>query len=150
MSYRSLNISSKVLTGDLLLRDLAKEKETLSKNKYIMRFNPDKYQKVVGLWLRPENMVWSAMIYDRVWETLDKNIFTICFETIEMQLAEYLNDQLSKKAEFYLGGIEVDEASYVHWYLYSNSIGPRYRLFNKTASIFWDGISEDSKDEGRV
>lgn len=150
LNHRNLNLSSKVLTGDLLLSDLAEDVEEINENQHVRHFNLDKYLKVVNLWLRPESTVWSSMIYDRLQNALNKNIFAICFETIELQLAEHLDNQLREKSEAYLGGIEVDESSYVHWHLYSNSIGPRYRIINKAASIFWDGISEESKDESSV
>lgn len=78
---------------------------------------------------------------------LNDEIFIICFETIEMQLADDLDDELWEKSKAYLGAMEVDDASYVHWFVYSNSIGARYRINNETASIFWDGTSEESKDE---
>lgn len=150
LSYRNLNLSSKILTGDLLLSNLACDVKKTSERTETREFNQDKYFQVVNLWLQPENTVWSSMIVKRLMQALKDEIFTICFETIEMQFADYLDHQLREKSEAYLGAMEVDDASYVHWFLYSNSIGPRYRVNNKTASVFWDGFSEESKDESTI
>jgi len=95
-------------------------------------------------------MLLPSMTIKRLIQALRCEIFTICFETIEMQLADYLDDQLRENSEAYLGALGVDEASYVHWYVYSNSIGPRYRINNKNASVFWDGFNEESKYEFQI
>ncbi|MBE9199629.1 MULTISPECIES: hypothetical protein [unclassified Nodularia (in: cyanobacteria)] len=150
LSYRSLNLSSKVLTGDLLLSNLAYEVEKISERKETRKFSQKKYSEIVKLWLQPENTIWSSMSINKLMQALNGEIFTICFETIEMCLADYLDDQLREISEAYIGAMEVDDASYLHWWVYSNSIGLRYRINNKTASVFWDGISEDSKDESII
>jgi len=134
-----------VLTGDLLLSSLA---EDVRGNAHY--FNADKYQKIITLWLHPENTIWARMIDDRLEPALSKTIFTICFETIDLQLAIDLSDKLHNISDVYLGALEVDEASPVHWSLYSNFIGPRYRIINRRATVFWDGFSEDSKDFGSL
>lgn len=143
LKRRTLSVSSKVLTGDLLLSSLAEYERGNARY-----FNVDKYHKVIELWLHPENTVWSQMIYDRLGSALNNIIFTICFETIDLQLATDLSDELHNTSEVYLGALEVDEASPVHWHLYSNFISPRYRIINRTATVFWDGFSEDSRDPG--
>ncbi|MBE9238124.1 hypothetical protein IQ227_19360 [Anabaena aphanizomenioides LEGE 00250] len=151
LNHRNLNLSSKILTGDLLLWNLACDVRKRSSGTETRKFNQDEYFQVVTLWLHPENTVWSRMILDRLMQALKDEIFIICFETIEMQLADYLDDRLREKSEAYLGAMEVDDASYVHWFVYSNSIGPRYRINNKTASVFWDGFPDDeSKDESTI
>ncbi|MGB5967307.1 MAG: hypothetical protein WBG70_03170 [Spirulinaceae cyanobacterium] len=150
LSYRSLNLSSKILTGDLLLSSLACDVEKTSERTETREFNQEKYFQIINLWLQPKNAVWSSMIITKLTQTLKDEIFTICLETVEMQLADYLNDKLRESSEAYLGAMEVDDASYVHWLVYSNLIGPRYRINNKTASIFWDGFNEESKDKSKV
>jgi len=151
LNHRNLNLSSKILTGDLLLSDLAVDVRKTSSGTETRKFNQDKYFQVVNLWLHPENTVWSRMINDRLIQALRDEIFTICFETIEMQLVNYLDEQLREKTEAYLGAMEVDDASYVHWFIYSNAIGVRYRINNKNASVFWDGFPDDeSKDESTI
>jgi hypothetical protein len=112
--------------------------------------NQDKYFQIIDIWLHPDNTVWSSMIITKLMQALKNEIFIICFETIEMQLADYLDNKLRESSEAYLGAIEVDDASYVHWFVYSNSIRPRYRINNKNASIFWDGFNEESKDKSKI
>lgn len=150
LNCRNLSVSSKILTGDLLLAMMANDIEEIDTDHQVRTFNSEKYFKVINLWLRPDNTVWSSMIYERLENALSGNIFAICFETIEMQLAEYIDDKFREGLDSYLGALEVDDASYTHWFLYSNSIGPRYRIVNRNASIFWDGISEDSRDESLI
>lgn len=150
LSCRNLNLSSKVLTGDLLLSNLACDIKKISERTERREFNQEKYFQVVNLWLQPDNTVWSSMIISKLVQALKDKIFIICFETIEMQLADYLDDKLRESSEAYLGAMEVDDASYVHWFLYSNSIRLRYRINNKNASIFWDSFNEESKDESKI
>lgn len=140
---RNLNLSSKILAGDLLIVSMAYET-----NQSLSTFNPDKYCEIVNNWLKPKHTVWSSMITQRVMDSVKVggNIFVVCFETIEERIAEYIDDQLLKKSDAYLGGLEVDEASQVHWKLYSNAMYRRYRVRDKDISIFWDGMNQDSKD----
>ena len=149
LNRRSLNISSKVLTGDLLLDVLASETEESGGYK-ARKFSSDQYQQVVQLWLEPNNTPWSNVLHGRLESALCGNIFTICFETVDAELAGYVDKKFIEGFEPYLGALEVDESSHVHWWLYSNSIGPRYRVNNRNVSIFWDGVSEQPKDQGLV
>jgi hypothetical protein len=137
-------------TGDLLLSSLAYDTVGNSKITEKRVFNKEKFLQYVDHWVHPENTVWSSMSADKLMQALKDEIFIICFETIEMQLADDLDDELRKESEAYIGAMEVDDASHLHWFVYSNLIGARYRINNKTASIFWDGISEESKDESTV
>ena len=150
LSSRKLNLSSKILTGDLLLSNLAYDVIKINERTEIRKFNQDKYFKIVNRWLKPENPIWASMIIDRLMQALKDEIFIICFETIEMQLADYLDGQLREISESYLGAMEVDDGSHIHWNLYSNSIGARYRINNKTASVFWDSMCEESKNESTI
>jgi len=150
LSCRNLNLSSKILTGDLLLANLANDVKKTSGRTETREFNEDKYYQIVNLWLKPENTIWSSINKDRLVKVLEDEIFTICFETIEIQLADYLDKILREGSEAYLGAMEVDDASEVHWRVYSNSIIPRYRINNKTASVFWDSFFEESKDESTI
>lgn len=150
LGRRNLNLSSKILTGDLLLSNLALDTKTRNENSESWEFNKEKYFQIINLWLRPENAIWSSMNLTRLTEALRCEIFAICFETIEMELVNHLDDQLMQKTKAYLGALEVDEASYIHWYIYSHCIGPRYRINNKTASIFWDGFNEEAKCESQI
>ncbi|XHX79987.1 MAG: hypothetical protein RBJ76_08700 [Stenomitos frigidus ULC029] len=147
LSYRKLNLSSKIFTGDLPLLSLAYEVTKADDVTETREFKSDKYVQMIKLWLQPEKPVWSSLIKDRLEQALMGEIFIIGFETIEVHLAAYLNDQLRENSEAYIGLIEVDDAYHIHWLIYSDLIVPRYRINNKTASVFWDGISEESQDK---
>jgi len=105
LNHRTLNLSSKILTGDLLLSSLACDVKKTSERTETREFSQEKYFQVINLWLQPENPVWSSMIIERLMQALQCEIFTICFETIEMQLADYLDDHLRESSEAYLGAL---------------------------------------------
>ena len=138
------------MTGDLALSFLAFDIKKTSKRSEEREFNKEKYFQAVNCWLQPENAVWSSMLVQRLTQALQEEIFIFCFETIEMQLADHLDDELRENCEAYLGAMEVDDASFVHWYIYSNSIGARYRINDRKVSVFWDGFNEESKDESQI
>lgn len=94
----------------------------------------------------PESVIWVRFRPERVESCLDKNIFVVCLESVDLQMAEYLNGRL-EKLPYYFGALEVDDASPVHWNLYSGSLIAKYRVINKKVSIFWDGFNEDSQDQ---
>jgi len=146
LSCRNLNLSSKILMGDLPLHDLVHDFEKIKVRKHTQ----EDYFQVIDLWLQSENTVWSKIIISKLVPALEGKIFAICFETIEIELANYLDSKLRESTESYLGSMEVDDASYIHWSMYSNSIALRYRINNKNISIFWDGFNEDSKNEYEI
>lgn len=78
------------------------------------------------------------------------NVFVICFESIDLLAAEKLDRYLTEKIPSYIGALEVDETSPIHWTVYSDYIGPFLRIVNKDLFVFWDGISEESKNTGAM
>ncbi|WP_342444412.1 hypothetical protein [Paenibacillus sp. FSL L8-0638] len=146
LKYRNLNISTKIFIGDLLLLNLAYEYERTSSGT-IGNFNKEKYFEVINGWIFTGNNIWRNFDYDRIEEVISSNVFAICFENIDFDLAEFLHMEL-KDYPPYLGAIEVDEVSELHWELYSQSLSPKYRIINDRINIFWDGINEGSKDNG--
>ncbi|MBY0159704.1 hypothetical protein H0178_28625 [Cytobacillus firmus] len=146
LQYRALNISTKVFIGDLLLSNLAYEYHETSTG-MSGNFNKEKYLEIINDWVFTGNNIWRRFSYDRIEEVVRSNIFAICFENIDYDLAEYLHIQLKDYLP-YLGAIEVDDASELHWELYSHSLSSKYRIINENLNMFWDGFSEDSKDYG--
>lgn len=145
LSNRKLSISSKIFSGDLLFMSISSD-ITKSEDGFTHTFNKDKYLKNVDEWLHPSNSNWQSFDEDRLSDALLSTIYTVCFETIEIPLAEYLASKLKDLSPSYIGAIEVNDTSYVHWKLYSNSLIPNYRMVNTSLSFFWDGESEDSYD----
>jgi hypothetical protein len=142
LSDRTLNISSKIFIGDLLLINLSTDKEVKG-NTETHYFNKEKFLAAVNSWLNPDNTVWRQFHPDKILEVLDKNIFVVCFESIDLKTAEYLHKELGAYPA-YLGAMEVDDSSKVHWSLYSGSLIAFARIINKNLSLFHQG--EDDKD----
>ncbi len=144
INHRSLNISSKIFIGDLLLlrmsMDLVKNGNTETQT-----FNKSKYDLAFQRWIKPDNVIWKRYPNQKILESRNKNIFVICFESIDNNLAEYIHKKLESFPP-YLGAIEVDESSKVHWNLYSGSLIPFARIINKNLTLFHQ--DEDDKDYG--
>jgi hypothetical protein len=138
------------LTGDILLSNLAGRVENTGKRSKTISFDEDLYFSLINEWLQPENTIWTDLHPERLSKALEDEIFAICFESIEADLASCLSKQLHDKSQAYIGAIEVDDASQVHWYIYSNVIGAQYRVKDNIAYVFWDGVSEDSKDTSKI
>jgi hypothetical protein len=138
LQYRTLNISSKVFIEDLLLINLAYDYvETDSGMNGI--FNKDKYFSIINEWINTGNNTWKNLLNDRIEEAIKCNVFVICFENIDHNLAEYMHMRLQEFPP-YLGSLEVDDTSELHWEIYSHSLVPKYRIINDRIgpeSIFW-------------
>ena len=122
LRQRSAHVVSKVFVGDLPFRRVDYES-----------------------WVRPQNPVWSGFLEERLTAALP-HVYAICFESVDYATAERLHEGLGDSAS-YLGTLEVDDSSFLHWRLYSSLI-PRFRVFGGSAHLFWDGVSEDDKDDG--
>ncbi|MFF2177388.1 hypothetical protein ACFVT8_13075 [Lysinibacillus sp. NPDC058147] len=146
LQYRALNLSCKVFIGDLLLANSAYEFVSTDSGK-MGKFNKEKYLEIINQWIFSSNNTWNSFNWDRIEEVFECNVFVICFENIEFELAYYLHKKLQEFAP-YLGSIEVDDSSELHWEIYSNSLSPMYRIMNEEIHLFWDGFSEESKDYG--
>ncbi len=144
-NQRTLNISSKVFIGDLLLHNLAYEKTKAEAGAINYVFNKELFLIVFQNWIEPENVIWKRMNPKKLEEVVKCRVFTLCFENIDLQESEYLDKSL-ESFEPYVGALEVDDSSYVHWKVYSNSLIPFIRLSNKNINIFWDGFEEEEKD----
>jgi hypothetical protein len=142
LENRTLNIFSKIFIGDLLLMNLSMDKKVKG-NTETHTFNKDKFLAAVNSWLNPDNTVWRQFHPDKIQEVLDKNIFVVCFESIDLKTAEYLHNELDTYPS-YLGAMEVDDSSKVHWSLYSGSLIPFARIISKDLFLFHQ--DDDDKD----
>jgi hypothetical protein len=132
-------------TGDLLLNHYARTREDTGSG-YIARFNQEKYDALFSEWVNPESPVWSKLPLEAREAAYGEAVFVMCFETLDQDSAQSLHSRLDR-TPYYLGAMEIDDSSLVHWQLYSASLTPRYRLQDASARLFWDGITADSKDE---
>jgi len=124
-------ISSKILVGDLLVQEM------LRSHKKPNDFLNDLLQ------LDGDN--WSRVIGHRKDFFLQQNVFIICFETLQKEVARKLHDTLVEE-EHYLGCFEIDHSQELHWKLYSDFIGPKFRVLDREISILIDGGGAEGKE----
>lgn len=146
LALRSLSISTKIFAGDLMLHHYACKTVKVTDSQTVKRFDKRKFFKLFEAWIRPSNPLWVTISQENLQKYLNSNIFVLCFESMDFRLAEQLDNAL-KKLPYYLGAMEVDDSSAVHWAVYSNSLVPTYRLINKDINIFWDEMDGGEKDE---
>lgn len=146
LSKKNLDICSKAFHGDLLIHTFATDREGTASN-HIERFNKEKYIALLDRWINQASQGWSHFSKDLLKEVVNKRIYVFCLESVNHELAEFIANKLDGFKPF-LGAFEVNDASEIHWVLYSSSLVPAYRLLNKNLYLFWDGLVEDSKDTG--
>jgi hypothetical protein len=147
LSNDTINLSTKIFAGDLLLDILANNRQE-TETGYTSLFNKEKYFQIIYEWNTAEGSNISTFDDDGMKSVINGEVFVICFESIIRNHALLLDIAFRERIPSYLGALEVDETSFVHWTVYSNAIRPRLRLVDKKIYVFWDGISEDSKDYG--
>ena len=57
LAHRTINISSKIFHGDLLLMMYSMDTKT-DGNRTISTFNKNKYIDLFSAWMNPENLIW--------------------------------------------------------------------------------------------
>lgn len=135
LSHRSLTIHSKIFVGDLLLMLYSSDYEKIGEFGSRAKFNPEKYSLLFDLWQNPENFIWKKYSSENIEKSKNKNIYVVCFESIDLKTAEYLDNHL-ENFPAYLGAMEVDESYNIHWMLYAESLIAFGRIFNKSLNIF--------------
>jgi len=86
---------------------------------------------------------WKRLIPDKFRCFIDDTVFIICFETITKELANKINDSLLNEKR-YLGAFEIDNSLELHWWLYGECIGPKFRLLDKEINILIDNNDPES------
>src|SRR4029077_1858509 len=146
LNNRALNINSKMFQGDLLLHMHSYEVTEVFENGQKSVFVPEKFARISESWYNPEGHIWKRFTEENFEKAIQGNIHVLCFESIDLAMAEYLHTQLSQY-EYYYGAMEVDESNGVHWGLYGQSLIPFGRIINKKLSLFFDE-PEGEKDTG--
>lgn len=145
----SVNLRSKIYLGDILFHNIASDIKKEDDKTTTHTFNKEKFIKVVDLWLDHAKSGWLRIYPERL-DYLSKDfIFGLCLSTIDQTSAEAIHNKLSEIPE-YIGALEINDTSKLHWVLYTNYLSPKYKIRNKDLFILWDGISEDSQDEGDI
>jgi len=122
-------ISSKILIGDLLIYDYLRQGN-----------NPSDFLNYL---FQVKGDIWRRIVTDKVKYFIEDTAFVICFETIPKELATKLNDSLANE-ERYVGALEIDNSLELHWWLYRECIGPKFRLLNKEINILIDDNEPES------
>jgi hypothetical protein len=144
------DLSSRVFVGDLMLHHRIADLKQKSRDQRVVdiRSTPE---RLIEDWKSPPSAIWRRYSAAKLDATLRHNVFVICFESIDLATAEWLHQKLTDLPAF-LGALEIDDTSELHWQLYSNSLLPRYRLSGSSLYVFWDGPVLDpesvSKDVG--
>ena len=144
---KRFGLSTKVFIGDLLLACLAENTVLLDEGLYQVTVNQAVLAAAVEAWLRPRERMW-VRLHESIGElAATTSIYVMCFETIDLELAKWIDAQLEDYPS-YVGCMGIDDADRVCYELYSHLLAARYRLHGGRASVFWDGADEDDKDHG--
>ena len=82
---------------------------------------------------------------DKIHYFIEQDVFVICFETIQKEIADKLHNSLLNE-EHYLGCFEIDNSIQLHWWLYGECIAPKFRMLNKEIYILLDTDNEEEKE----
>jgi len=143
LTERSLHITSKFFSGDLLLHNLARDRST-SGNDITLTFNRQKFIEIVRQWANTGSHIWSTLNEQSLDIVVRHTVYVLCAESLDLTTAQLLDARLRSNPN-YIGALEVDETSPVHWAVYGNSLIPSFRIIGRNVYIFWDGVDEDTK-----
>lgn len=150
LANRTLSISSKIFVGDLLFllysQEIVSSETEGNTTSTSYRVNPDKFSNLINSWLFSEENNWKRFHEDKLHLIWTQNIFTVCFESIDVKNAEYLFEQLSEYEPF-IGAMEINDGNELHWTFYSNSLMAYGRIKNKKLNLFHDIESGDEDIE---
>ncbi|WP_445431636.1 hypothetical protein [Chryseobacterium indoltheticum] len=149
LNNRTLSISSKLFVGDLLFLLYSQEEVQKKVEKNVTsttyRVNPEKYFRLIESWLYSEENNWKKFNTERLEQSLNQNIFVVCFESIDLKCAEFLFDNI-KEYEPFIGAMEINDSNKTHWTLYSRSLHPYARITNKKLNLFHSSFESDDLD----
>jgi hypothetical protein len=148
LSPPPLSLWTKVFVGDLLLHRLGMDRRE-EDNTVIETPNTRKLKRAIDLWLHSDLPVVTRLRDDVSQLVLRHRVFVVCLESVDEDSALRLHDRMSHY-EPYCGMMEVDEASVVHWYLYSGALTPFGRMSGTRATLFWNGLDEEPKNHAFV
>jgi hypothetical protein len=145
LSWRSGSVSSRVFIGDLLMSELGRDEEHQG-NRTILTFNPERFNAAVNAWLEAGRDGWNRLSAGLTTTYPRSEIFVVCFESIESSISAALHASLADLPG-YLGAMQINDESPVHWVLYSHGLIPRYRIMGDCLYLYHQGHDPESKDE---
>mgnify|MGYP001172941942 CR=1 FL=1 len=145
---RTLDLHTKVFQGDILLSSQTMDREKTETGE-IHRFNKERFLAALETLLNPGTHIWMTFTETTIRRLMQGNVFVLLFESISFKDAREIDVEL-RKEEWYLGALQIDDTCAVHWVAYANAMVAYYRIMGRQIHLFWDGISDDSKDEGHI
>jgi len=124
-------ISTKVLTGDLVLYDCLDKFDT--PNDLIFNL----FQ------IKGDN--WKRIIIEKYQCFIEENVFVICFETLQKEVADKIHNCLKREPN-YLGAFEIINSLELHWWLYGECIGPHFRILDNEVNILLHTENEEGQE----
>lgn len=146
VQFHKPTIDSKVFTGSLLLHEQGYELSEESEGSRTERFNAQRFVEALKLWANPPAHLYCTFTEKTIQVAGEGKIVAIYFTSIDKPHAMSLDEALRQTTDAYLGAVEVDTTYPVHVATYSHGLRAFGHIHGKVFSLFWDGISEDSKD----
>lgn len=131
IGFKEQFVSTKVLVGDLIKHDILREIR-----------NPDIF---IDLLFQTDGDNWKRIVREKSRFFYEQEVFVICFETIQKELADKIHKSLISDSN-YLGALEIDNSYELHWWLYGECIVPRFRILNKDIYVLLEGDTPESQD----
>lgn len=117
LQHPTLGLHTKVFTGDLGLKNLGMVEAPVVHGT-VASFNRQRYFDALNQWAFPESGVWSRMTMEALEACNADDVYAVCIESIEEEDAGDLHRRLTG-LPYYLGAMEVDDSSPIHWRIYS-------------------------------
>lgn len=148
------DVSTRVFAGDLLLWSFAIKAESVETVESGGRtgiserhvFQRDSFIELAERWLAESVQGWHLLSRALIDAVFQDSVYTICLESVSALVAARLHERLSQH-EGYLGVLEINDESGVHWGLYSMSLIPLLRVIGRTAYLFRDPWDEAETDD---
>lgn len=148
LKSRTIDLHTKVFQGDVLLAMQTMDREKTETGE-THHFNKDRFLSAIQTLLAPGSHIWMTFSEKTVKKLLEGNVFVLLFESISFRDAREI-DQALHVYPWYLGALQIDDTCPVHWVAYANAMVASYRVIGRNIHLFWDGICDDSKDEGHA
>jgi hypothetical protein len=137
------NEQTKLFAGTVLFARPAAVRKRASTGE-VVRADQGALKLVIERWKNTERERFSTLKETAEGAARLFEVFAVLAETLAAWHARSACNQL-RSATGYLGAREVDNADPIDQSIYA--LIPRVRVRRDSVSVFWDGVSEDSKDE---
>lgn len=148
LKSRTIDLHTKVFQGDILLAMQTMDREK-TESVEVHHFNKERFLSAIQTLLDPGSHIWMTFTQESVEKLLKGNVFVLLFESISFRDGREIDEAL-KTYPWYLGALQIDDTCPVHWVAYANAMVASYRIVGRKIHLFWDGLCDDSKDEGHI